>query len=89
MQKPCLEVYLGPLKLDKLGHPETVPIREEEQRRVPVPVASDLSDCGDKLLHLGRRQVFPGASGAVRLTAGWARDYIFSWRTATSFTSVG
>jgi hypothetical protein len=47
------------MKLTLLGPPKTVPVREEEQHRVPVPVAPDLSGRGDKLLYLGRRQVFP------------------------------
>ena len=53
MERGGLKVHLGPLKLDKLGHAETMPVREQEQRGVPVPVAPDRFGRGDELLHLG------------------------------------
>jgi len=57
---------LLPAQGDQLADTQAVPVGDEDQRRVPVPVAAEAPGGGHERVDLGRRQVLPGAALAVR-----------------------
>ena len=52
MQGASFEIDLVPTKGDELGHAKTVPVSDENERSVAVPVSADRRGRSLQLLHL-------------------------------------
>lgn len=66
VEPPLAQVHLIPAERDEFGHPEPVPVREEDHRGVAVAVAPPPLRCRHQKVHLPLGEVLAAAAGAVR-----------------------
>ena len=79
MQRACWELDLIPAKVHKLGRPKSVPVRDQEHRRVAMPPAV-LPGGVHEALDLGFGQVLSGSQVGVRRARGSDCSIYGGWR---------
>src|SRR5262249_35764046 len=81
VQQAALQVNLIPPQGDKFADPQPMTVGEEDQRSVPVSMASEARSGLHQLLNFGRGEVLPCAALAVGQPTGRSDFPVFgSWR---------
>src|SRR5215510_4535846 len=70
MDKPLIEIDLIPAEGDELGHPEPVPVGQQDHRVIPEPVPAHTPGRLAQASDFGGSQVLAGADVGVFMTLG-------------------
>src|SRR5215467_4816532 len=76
MDKPLIEIDLIPAEGDELGHPEPVPVGQQDHRVIPEPVPAHTPGRLAQASDFGGSQVLAGADVGVFMTLECGIDYL-------------